>query len=198
MSQDCERCLTCNVSGQTHPIVLHIKKQTVALIPHHGVHHLRKGSLHVVFDYRAIFQGASLNSKLFQGPTSLVGVLTHFRKEPVAFMGDIQVMFHQVKIAEEERDFLRFLWWSDGDVTKALMEYRMTVHLFGTVSSLSFSSYALAKTDDNHSEYLAEVLQSVKHNFYVDDCLKSSATESEAIQMMDKDALSQDMEKVVG
>ena len=38
--------------------------------------------------------------------------------------------------------------------------------------------------DDNQSEFSAEVSQSVKQNFYVDDLLKSSATEEEAIQMM--------------
>lgn len=123
----------------------------VRYIPYHGVHHPRKGSLHVVLDCGATFQGASLNSKLLQGPnltSSLLGVLVRFRLEPVAYMGDIQAMFHQVKVAEEDRDFLCFLWWPDGDVTKDLVEYRMTVHLFGAVSSPSCASYALRKTAD--------------------------------------------------
>jgi len=38
--------------------------------------------------------------------------------------------------------------------------------------------------NDNNSEFSAEVLQCIKHNFYVDDCLKSSATDEEAIQMV--------------
>ena len=90
----------------------------------------------MVFDCGATFQGVSLNSELLQGPnltSSLLGVLTRFRQEPVAFMGDIQAMFHQVKVAEEDRDFLRFLWWPDGDITKDPAQYRMTVHLFGAV-----------------------------------------------------------------
>ena len=28
-------------------------------------------------------------------------------------MCDIEAMFHQVKVTEEYRDFLRFLWWED-------------------------------------------------------------------------------------
>lgn len=68
-------------------------------------------------------------------------------------MGDIQAMFHQVRVTEEYRDFLRFLWWPNGDLTKDLVEYRMTIHLFGAVSSPSCAAYALRKTtDDNQSE----------------------------------------------
>ncbi|KAK0147804.1 hypothetical protein N1851_012495 [Merluccius polli] len=157
-------------------------------IPHHAVHHPRKGTLRVVFDCAATFQGASLNKELLQGPnltSSLLGVLLRFREGPVAFMGDIKAMFHQVKVAEEDRDFLRFLWWPNGDITQDLMEYRMTVHLFGAASSPSCASYALRKSADDHqSEFAAGVCQAVKQNFYVDDCLKSSATEREAVQMI--------------
>lgn len=71
-------------------------------IPHHSVYHPRKGSLQVVFDCGAMFKGVSLNSVLLQGQnltSSLLGILTRFRQEPVAVMGDIQAMFHQVKVA---------------------------------------------------------------------------------------------------
>lgn len=91
-------------------------------IPHHGVHHPKKGSLRVVFDGGATYQGTSLNSELLKGPnltSSLFGVLTRFRQEPVACMGDIQAMVYQVKIAEDDRDFLHFLWLSDGDLKGA-------------------------------------------------------------------------------
>lgn len=97
----------------------------------------------MVFDGGATFQGTSLNSELLQGPnltSSLFGVLTRFRQEPVACMGDIQAMFYQVKVAEEDRDFLRFLWWPDGDLSKEPTGYRMTVHVFGAVSSPSCAS----------------------------------------------------------
>ena len=46
----------------------------------------------------------------------------------------------------------------------------------------------LRKTaDDNQAEFSVEVIQSVKQNFYVDDCLKSSATESESHLMYFQD-----------
>ena len=61
----------------------------------------------------------------------------------------------------------------------------MTVHLFGAVSSPSCAIYALRKTaDDNQADFPTEVIQTVKENFYVDDCLKSIASEEEAILMV--------------
>lgn len=68
----------------------------------------------MVLDCGAEFKGTSLNSQLLQSPnlaSSLLRVLTGFRQEPVAFMRDIKAMFYQVKVAEEDKDFLRFLWW---------------------------------------------------------------------------------------
>lgn len=157
-------------------------------IPHHGVRHPKKGTLRVVFDCSAEFKGTSLNSELLQGPnltSSLFGVLTRFRQEPVAFMGDIQSMFYQVKVAEEDKNFLRFLWWPEGNVSQEPVEYRMAVHLFGAVSSPSCASYALRKTaEDNRAHFSSEVVQTVRRNFYVDDCLKSLPSEEEAVAMV--------------
>jgi len=69
-------------------------------IPHHGVYHPKKPEkTRVVFDCSAKFCGTSLNDQLLQGPeltNSLVGVLTCFREEPVAFMADVEAMFYQV------------------------------------------------------------------------------------------------------
>jgi len=52
-----------------------------------------------------------------------MGVLTRFRQGPVAFMSNIDAMFHQVRVPEGQQDFLRFLWWPDGDLTQNLEEY---------------------------------------------------------------------------
>ncbi|XP_023192327.1 uncharacterized protein LOC111609249 isoform X3 [Xiphophorus maculatus] len=157
-------------------------------IPHHGVHHPTKGKLRVVFDCGSTYKGASLNCQLLQGPdltNSLVGVLIRFRKEPVALMADIDAMFHQVYVSEKHVNFLRFLWWHHGDASKPAQEFRMLVHLFGAVSSPSCANYALQRTaDDNAQQFPAEVIDTIKNNFYVDDCLKSVPTEEDAVQMV--------------
>jgi len=95
-------------------------------IPHHGVYHPKKPKkIRVVFDCCTKFAGTSLNDQLLQGPdltNSLVGVLTQFRQESVGFMDDIEAMFYQVLVPAEQRDFLQFLWWPNGDMNGKLME----------------------------------------------------------------------------
>ncbi len=86
---------------------------------------------------------------------------------------------------EEDKDFLRFLWWPDRNTDYPLSEYRMTVHLFGAVSSPSCANFALKRTaDDNEGKAEAEVLSTIRNNFYVDDCLKSVQNEKSAVNLV--------------
>ncbi len=68
--------------------------------PYHNVVNENKPEkLRIVFDCAVTFGGTSLNKDVLQGPgftNNLVGVLLPFREEPVAVMGDIEGMFHQV------------------------------------------------------------------------------------------------------
>jgi len=150
----------------------------------------QKNENSVVFDGGASFNGTSLNSELLQGPdltNRLIGVLTRFRQEPITIMGDIQAMFHQVKVAKDDVDFLRFLWWPGGKTNLDPCEYRMVVHLFGATSSPSCANYALRKTaEDNRKHFRHEVIDTILNNIYVDDCLKSVSTEDEAILLIEE------------
>ncbi|XP_072014570.1 uncharacterized protein [Amphiura filiformis] len=157
-------------------------------LPHHGVLHPKKKKLRVVFDCAASYKGVSLNKELLQGPdltNSLVGVVSRFRQEPVALMADVEAMFNQVKVPEQDRDLLRFLWWPDSDTSKPLTEYRMTTHLFGATSSPSCSNFALKQTAVDNEDFCSiDVVETIKNNFYVDDCLKSVASEESAISLV--------------
>ena len=165
------------------------QKGKVWYLPHHGVYHSKKpSSIRVVFDCSARYLGESLNDHLLQGPdltSKLTGVLTRFREERVAFMADIEKMFYQVKVKKADQDFLRFLWWHNGILTKEPEEYCMTVHLFGGGSSPGCSNFALKCTaEDGENEFGVKASETVKKNFYVDDLLKSLPTEEEAIEVI--------------
>ena len=87
-------------------------------------------------------------------------------------MGDIEAMFYQVRVPVYQRDFLRFLWWPGGDLNAELEEYLMVVHPFGAVSSPSCSNYVLRMTaNENEEEVGNTVAETMRRNFYVDDCL---------------------------
>ena len=76
---------------------------------------------------------------------SLCGVLCRFRKEPIAFVCDIEKMFLQFKFDVQHRNYLRILWWENGDMDSQPLTYRMTRHLFGTTSSSGCANFALRK-----------------------------------------------------
>ena len=180
--------------GFTEKVPLDVLERSdgkVWFIPHHGVyHHKKPDKIRVVFDCSAHSQGTSLNDELFQGPdltNNLVGVLIRFRQEPVAVMSDVQSMFHQVRVLEVDRDLLRFLWWPRGDFSKKLEEYRMTVHLFGAVSSPSCANFAMRRNAEDHRhEFSPDVVSTVLKNFYVDDCLKSLPSAAVAIKHVEE------------
>ena len=51
----------------------------------------------------------------------LIGWSLKFRQEQVAIMADIKAMFHQLKEEEEEHsDYLRFVWWPQGNLEQEL------------------------------------------------------------------------------
>jgi len=155
-------------------------------IPHHGVYHPKKpDKIRVVFDCSMKANGYCLNQELLQGPdltNQLMGVLLRFREEPIAVMGDIEAMFCQVRVPDDQRDCLRFLWWPDGNLDGELEEYQMCVHYFGITSSPSCVNFSLRKTaTDNKSKYGDQAAEVLHRNFYVDDMLKSFPDEHSAI-----------------
>lgn len=61
----------------------------------------------------------------------------------------------------------------------------MKVHLFGAVSSPSCANVALQKAaESNKDTFEAMAIETIKSNFYVDDCLKSVATEKQAVNLI--------------
>ncbi|XP_068240008.1 uncharacterized protein [Palaemon carinicauda] len=159
----------------------------VWLMPHHSVRHPVKQKDRVVFDLKARHLGTSLNEHLMQGPdltNSLTGVLLRFREGQHAITADVQEMFHQVKVPEEDRDCLRYLWWPEGVTSKELQVFRMTSHVFGARSSPSVVNFCLRKTAlDFGSMYNEEASNSIRRNFYVDNLLKAMDDEEECIKL---------------
>lgn len=158
-------------------------------LTHHPIIHPRKPSkVRIVFDCAAKYCGTSLNDVVHQGldlANKLVGVLLHFRQEPIASMADIEGMFHQVLVNKGDRDTLRFLWWEDDDLTKSVQVYRMTAHLFGGMWSPCCANFALKRTaSDNAWNYSVDTSNTVDKNFYINDCLMSVSAVKEAIELV--------------
>ena len=83
-------------------------------IPHHGVINPKKpGKILVVFDASAKFRGKSLNDHLYRGVdylNTLTSVLIRFRQHFFAISLDIEIMFHMVKVRQQDQAALHYLW----------------------------------------------------------------------------------------
>ena len=153
-------------------------KQECWYLPTFGVYHPQKpGKIRVVFDSSAEYKGTSLNDVLLSGPNlnnTLVGVLLRFRREQIAVTADIEQMFYGFKVREDHRNYLRFLWHQDNDPDKEIIDYWMTVHVFGNSPSPAVATYSLRRSAEHgEEEHGADAKEFVFRNFYVDDGLTS-------------------------
>ena len=155
-------------------------------LPHHGPYHPNKsGKVRLVFDLSADHKCRCINRELLSGldlTNQKDAVLLWFREEQVAVMGDIETMFDQVKVPDDQCSFLRFLWWDDCDTNKEIIDHKMTAHVFGRALSPSSSNFVLLRKTaiDSRNEYASDVTRILERNFYVDDMLKSFQTVTEA------------------
>ncbi|XP_076060326.1 uncharacterized protein LOC143036654 [Oratosquilla oratoria] len=163
-----------------------VSNQQAWYVPHFGVQHpTKRDKVRVVFDCAARVNDLSLNDLLRQGPdinNLLLGVLLRFRLGLYACTADIETMYYQVKVPEDDRNYLRFLWWKDGHIGSEIVKLRMTSHPFGASCSPSIANYALKRVVQDHgSQFHKSVSEIVLNNFYVDDMLVSSDDINELI-----------------
>ena len=99
---------------------------------HHCVSNPYKlDKVRAVFDTGANFKSIYLNDNLLKDPdllNSLITILTRFCLSKYAVIDDIEQMFHQLKVRENDQDALRFLWLIK---IENPVHYVITVHIFG-------------------------------------------------------------------
>ena len=152
-------------------------------VPHFGVTNVNKpNKVRLVFDAAYIYRGISLNNQLLAGPDlikSLFSVLLSFRVGAVALKSDIRDMFMRVGVREEDQDAQRFLW-RGRDRTGKPKVYKMSCLLFGSKCSPCSAIYTLNKNAECYSREYPIAADSIIHDTYVDDYLKSVNSIDEA------------------
>ena len=154
-------------------------------LPLFGVYHPKKpDKIRGVFDSSAKFNDESLNDKLLSGPdftNSLLGIILRFRQDEFPITADIECMFYQFFVDEKDRNFLRFFWYKDNCFENPLIEYRMTVHVFGNSPSPAIATYGLRKAVNNCQTSIKDF---VNESFYIDDGVKSMNDREKTIELM--------------
>jgi hypothetical protein len=152
-------------------------------LPHHPVINPNKPEkVRRVCNAAAQYAGTSLNQNLLIGPDllrSLFGVVFRFREGPIALTADIEAMFLQVEVKDDDQRALRFLWREDPSSEKVEV-YQFTRHIFGAKSSPTCANYALQRTASDNFKKFPIAAATVQRNFYMDDLLKSCGTVEEA------------------
>ena len=64
-------------------------------------------------------------------------------------------MFFNFGVHDQQRNFLRFIWCQDNAPAKPLIEYRMTVHVFGNAPSPAIATLGLRKSACVHDVIVA-------------------------------------------
>lgn len=80
----------------------------------------------------------------------------------------------------EYRDYIRFLWHEDNDLSKPLIDYHMNIHVFGNSPSPAVATYGLRRAVENAE---SDVKDFIYKNFFVDDGLVSRRTPEEAVDL---------------
>ena len=119
--------------------------ESIWYLPHHPVTNPNKpGKVRRVANAASKFRGESLNSNPLTGPdllNNLIGVLLIFREHPVAVLSDIEGMFMQIAVRQEDQSALRFLW----KIGNSNRQFQFIRLFFGVTCSPFCAIYVLNK-----------------------------------------------------
>ena len=124
----------------------------------------------------------------------LFGVLLRFRVFNVAVVGDIEKTFLQISLNSDDRDYVRFLWFSDvhkicfsNFESNKFVEYRFCrVLLFGVASSPFLLSATIISHITQFYHLDPKFVVSLLNSLHVDDLNSGAHTIAEALEFFVK------------
>ncbi|XP_039309650.1 uncharacterized protein LOC120358684 [Solenopsis invicta] len=157
-------------------------------MPHHAV--VKETStttkIRIVFDASAkISEGISLNSLLITGPTiqdKLFMHLIRFRTYNYVLTADIEKMYCQVQLHENDRCYQRILW----RVNKEIETFQFNTLAFGVASSPFLAIRAIHQLADDEHHIYPRAAAILKRHLYVDDLLTGADTIEQARMIKDE------------
>lgn len=156
-------------------------------LPHHAV--IKSTSLttkvRVVFNASAKTSktAISLNDALMTGPTiqdDIFSLLLRFRSHQYVLTADIEKMYRQFLVREEDRKFQKILWMDTEGRTRT---YQLNTITFGVASAPYLAIRCLHQLADDESADFPEAALRIKKDLYVDDLLTGTDSIESAIKL---------------
>jgi len=173
--------------GHMREVIKKNVPQRACYLPHHPVLKLSSltTKLRVVFDASARTSSrVSLNDILRRGPVvqeDIFAILARFRKHQAVITADIEKMFRQILVAEEDTHLQRILWRPDP--SKALLEYTLATVTYGTTPASFMATQCLMILADNVKQTHPRASEVIKRDFYMDDLMTGGENEEECAQL---------------
>ncbi|XP_073963061.1 uncharacterized protein [Choristoneura fumiferana] len=155
-------------------------------IPHHGIQRASVTTpLRVVFDASAKDgKGISLNDTLLAGPklqANIFDLLMRFRWHAVVFTGDVQQMYRQILVPEEDADYQRILWRPSP--AGPVRDYRLLTVTYG-VSSAPFQALrTMAQLAQDSADKYPAGAAVLARDIYVDDVVTGADSVEQALSL---------------
>ncbi|XP_049279325.1 uncharacterized protein LOC125761836 [Anopheles funestus] len=162
-------------------------QQRAYYLPHHAV--LRPSSsstkCRVVFDAsaKAAPSEFSLNDVLQVGPVvqnDLHFIVLRFRRNKIAFSGDVSKMYRQIRHAEEDQRFLRIFWRDHPSQPLRVLE--LSTVTYGTAAAPFLATRCLVQLVAEDGNAFPVASRIVLEETYMDDVLSGADSVDEAIE----------------
>ncbi|XP_076301775.1 uncharacterized protein LOC143219850 [Lasioglossum baleicum] len=156
-------------------------------LPHHAVIKASSATtkVRVVFDASAkSSSGVSLNDTLLVGPTiqnTLFTTLIKFRTHICVLTADIEKMFRQVKVHEEDSYYQKILWRQS--VEHPLKTYKLNTVTYGTACAPFLAIRCLKQLAEDDAKGFPLAARAFDQDFYVDDLLTGASDFNSALKL---------------
>ncbi|XP_023159054.1 uncharacterized protein LOC101454434 [Ceratitis capitata] len=152
--------------------------KTVYYMPHHAVVKDTSATtkLRVVFNASMkTSSGKPLNDALMVGPQlqqDLFSILVRFRTHRYGLIADIEKMYRQVHVAEQDVDYQRIVWREHS--SEPICDYRLLRVTYGVASASHLAVKSLHRAAQQVTGVNRNIEKVVTSDFYMDDLLTGS------------------------
>ena len=157
-------------------------------LPHHAM--IKESSIST--KVRPVFNGSlpsssgfSLNDLLMVGPTLQDFIVSHilrFRLQNYVISADIEKMYRQVLIRNEDRKYQKILWKEADQINT----YELNTVTFGIAAALFLAIRCLYQLAEDEGKNFPAAVNVLKNDFYVDNLLTGAETIEKAVQIRDE------------